>query len=214
MRTWFNPVNLAVLLVMALMFMGAMTDEQDTSATAVPTPSDETPPAEPEEAAGGGGLAETAEKRTAVADDPAIIAPYANYFITQGHHGYSYDHLAIDLSAGKGADILAPISGAVTDLYLDEWGNPTLVLENERYLVTLLHGDYTVTVGDRFRQGDVIGAESNKGYTTDLNGVRCINGRECGYHTHLNIFDKQTQSNVDPFLWIAYRDWDQFQNDR
>ena len=207
MRAAFHPINLAVILVMAVMFIGATSDEesvqQDTAVVIEATPLPTEPAPLPPAGEGGAG-------QTAVVDEPAIISPYINYFITQGHHGHSYGHLAIDLSAGKGAEIVAPLSGEVTELYTDEWGNPTLVIASERYEVMMLHGDYTVAIGDRVRQGELIGYESNKGYVTDLNGNRCINGRECGYHTHLNVYDKQLQANVDPFRWIAYRDWDQF----
>jgi murein DD-endopeptidase MepM/ murein hydrolase activator NlpD len=131
-------------------------------------------------------------------DDPdALIWPYTNYVLTQGPHGMSYGHMAIDLSAGKGATILSPINGEVTQLFVDQYGNPTLILENSRYKILMLHGDYTVQVGQRLIIGQPVGAESNHGYTLDANGRLC-DGRDCGYHTHLNIFDKQLGSNVNP----------------
>jgi murein DD-endopeptidase MepM/ murein hydrolase activator NlpD len=131
-------------------------------------------------------------------DDPdALTWPYTNYVLTQGPHGMSYGHMAIDLSAGKGATILSPINGEVTQLFVDQYGNPTLILENARYKILMLHGDYTVQVGQRLIIGQPVGAESNHGYTLDANGRLC-DGRDCGYHTHLNIFDKQLGSNVNP----------------
>jgi hypothetical protein len=42
-----------------------------------------------------------------------------------------------------------------------------------------------------------VGVESNLGYTTDMAGVPCW-GRDCGYHTHLNVFDKRIGGNVNP----------------
>jgi murein DD-endopeptidase MepM/ murein hydrolase activator NlpD len=137
------------------------------------------------------------EEKDNSVDEPAVIAPYKEYILTQGPHGYSYGHMAVDLSAGKDAKILSPISGIVTDMYIDEWGNPTLVIENDLYQVTLLHGKYSVEEGQKIKQGKVIGKESNLGYTLDMNGNRCTN-RDCGYHTHLNIFDKQKGENVNP----------------
>lgn len=131
------------------------------------------------------------------ADMTLISAPYEDYIITQGPHGFSYGHMAIDLAAGKGAKIRSPINGVVTELYIDEWGNPTLVIENEIYRVTLLHGKFKVQVGDIVEIGQIIGKESNQGYTTDMAGRSCRN-RECGYHTHLNVFDKRIGSNVNP----------------
>lgn len=135
--------------------------------------------------------------------DPADLAwPYEHYRITQGLHGSSYGHMAIDLSAGKGAVIKSPINGSVSARFTDEWGNPTLVIENELYRVLLLHGEYTVQVGDQVTIGKPIGYESNLGYTTDMKGNPCKN-RECGYHTHLNIFDKIQNTNVNPLDLLA-----------
>lgn len=131
-----------------------------------------------------------------------FAAPYEDYIITQGPHGFSYGHMAIDISAGKGAKIKSPINGVVTELYVDEWGNPTLVIENEIYRVTLLHGNYKVQEGDVVEIGKVLGKESNQGYTTDLAGRSCWN-RDCGYHTHLNVFDKRIGANVNPLDLIG-----------
>jgi murein DD-endopeptidase MepM/ murein hydrolase activator NlpD len=135
-------------------------------------------------------------------DVNAVAAPYSEYILTQGPHGASYGHMAIDLTAGKGAAVLSPINGTVTDQYIDQWGNPTLVIENDRYRVLLLHGKYSVGVGDVLHIGDQVGVESNQGYTVDFQGVPCYN-RDCGYHTHLNIYDKTLESNVNPLELIS-----------
>ena len=135
-------------------------------------------------------------------DPGAFAAPYAHYTLTQGLHGMSYGHLAIDLAAGEGAPILSPIYGVVVERYTDEWGNPTLVLENEIYRVTLLHVEYTVIVGQTVQSGDPIGFESNHGYTTDMAGNPCWERAGCGYHTHLNVFDKRLGVNVDPLALL------------
>lgn len=133
----------------------------------------------------------------ASSDPDRVAAPYAEYALTQGLHGYSYGHMAIDLAAGKGAAILSPINGVVTEKYIDQWGNPTLVIENDHYRVLLLHGKYSVSVNDVLEIGDKVGKESNQGYTVDYQGNPCYN-RDCGYHTHLNIYDKYLGSNVNP----------------
>lgn len=136
-------------------------------------------------------------------DDPTLVmAPYvAEYWITQGVHGTSYGHAAIDIAAGEGTTIVSPINGVVAGNYIDQYGNTTLLIENEVYLATLLHGVYTVQEGERVRIGQPVGTESNIGYTMDMQGNLCWN-RECGYHTHLNIFDKQLQQNVNPLELI------------
>jgi murein DD-endopeptidase MepM/ murein hydrolase activator NlpD len=133
--------------------------------------------------------------------DPAAIDwPYDHYTVTQGIHGASYGQMAIDIAAGKGAKIKSPITGTITEKYTDQWGNPTLVIENDVYQVTLLHGNYSVDVNDNVKIGQRIGSESNQGYTMDMQGNLCwMAGRDCGYHTHLNIYDKRKGSNVNPF---------------
>jgi murein DD-endopeptidase MepM/ murein hydrolase activator NlpD len=134
-------------------------------------------------------------------DEPRFIAPYDNYIITQDLHGFSYGHMAIDLSAGKGAVIKSPISGIVSEKHLDGLGNSTLVIENDVFRVTLLHGNYSVSKGDEIIIGQSVGSESNIGYTTDMQGISCKD-RRCGYHTHLNVFNKKKSKNVNPLLLI------------
>lgn len=135
-------------------------------------------------------------------DNRIFASPYKDYTLTQGPHGFSYGHMAIDIAAGKDAKIKSPINGEVTALYVDEYGNPTLVIENEFYQVTLLHGKYKVAAGDQLEAGQMVGRESNLGYTTDINGRSCKN-RECGYHTHLNVFDKRLGENVNPLVLMG-----------
>jgi hypothetical protein len=133
-----------------------------------------------------------------IAPDPdSVVAPYEEYILTQGPHGQSYGHYAIDLTVGKGAVIRSPIEGEVTDLFVDNLGNTTLMIENEHYLVTLMHGIYDVDVGEHLDLAQPVGIESNQGFTIDAWGNLCT-GRDCGYHTHFNIFDKQLGDNVNP----------------
>lgn len=139
---------------------------------------------------------------TPTPDPLAFAAPYEHYRLTQGPHGQSYGHLAIDLAAGRGTPVLSPINGVVTDNYVDQWGNTTLVIENEVYRVLLLHGDYTAEVGEVVRVGDPVGTESNHGYTTDMVGNLCYGRVNCGNHTHLNVYDKRLRANVNPLRLI------------
>lgn len=130
-------------------------------------------------------------------DYSVIGEPYEDYRLTQGPHGFAYGHSAIDISAGEGAEILSPIYGKVVARYTDELDNPTLILENEIWQITLMHGEYIVSVGDSISLGQTVGYESNLGNTTDMQGRSC-RGRKCGYHTHLNIFDKRIGENINP----------------
>lgn len=126
-----------------------------------------------------------------------FVSPYDDYTLTQGLHGFSYGHMAVDIAAGKGATIYSPIHGEVAEFYIDGIGNPTLVIENEVYRITMLHGDYSVQIGENLTAGESVGTESNLGNTTDMQGNSCRN-RDCGYHTHLNVFDKRIGTNINP----------------
>ncbi|KAA3663507.1 MAG: M23 family peptidase [Chloroflexi bacterium] len=126
-----------------------------------------------------------------------IIAPYNEYVLTQGPHGSTYGHMAIDIAAGNGATILSPIDGLVTELYVDEYANTVLVIENDKYQILMMHGNYSVNKGDEIKLGQSVGTESNNGFTKDMYGNLCYQ-RDCGYHTHLNIYDKIQGTNVNP----------------
>jgi len=130
-----------------------------------------------------------------------IALPYDEYFLTQGLHGESYGHLAIDIAAGNGAVIKAIINGTVTATGYDQWGNTFIQIENDVYTVLYLHGLYSLVAGDAVTAGQPIGTESNIGYTLDMAGNLCA-GRDCGYHTHLNVFDKRLGINIDPLTLI------------
>lgn len=130
-----------------------------------------------------------------------IAVPYDEYFLTQGVHGQSYGHYAIDIAAGNGAAINSIINGVVTGNGYDQWGNTFIQIENDNYIVLYLHGVYSAVVGETVNAGQQIGTESNIGYTLDMAGNLCA-GRDCGYHTHLNVFDKRQGVNIDPLSLI------------
>ena len=56
-------------------------------------------------------------------------------------------------------------------------------------------------LGEALGAGQPIGTESNIGYTLDMAGNLCA-GRDCGYHTHLNVYDKRLGMNIDPLSLI------------
>jgi murein DD-endopeptidase MepM/ murein hydrolase activator NlpD len=137
-------------------------------------------------------------------DQTAIASPYDHAVLTQGSHGASYGQAAIDIAAGKNAIIKSPINGRVSALYVDQYGNTILVIENDVYRVMMYHGNYSVEEGQHVSIGDEVGREWNNGYTVDWNGNLCA-GRDCGYHTHLNIFDKRTGENANPLDLITIK---------
>lgn len=105
--------------------------------------------------------------------------------ITQGIHGQSYGHYAIDIAAGYGQPIFAPCNCCISERFIDGYNNPVLVLSNNRWRVTLLHGDYFGQVGDCYQVGEAVGTEAGHGYST-------------GPHTHISVFDRARGQNVDP----------------
>jgi murein DD-endopeptidase MepM/ murein hydrolase activator NlpD len=171
-----DGLSLAALALLAIMAVNILSDREPQNAEAA---------------------AQDTLPRLVQPDQNTVIAPYEDYIVTQGLHGQSYGHLAIDLTAGKGAQIRSPIDGVVSALYVDDLGNTTLVIENENYLVTLLHGIYEVQIGEHVSLAQVVGYESNQGFTVDAWGNLCA-GRDCGYHTHFNLFDKRLNENVNP----------------
>jgi len=131
----------------------------------------------------------------------AIAAPYDHFALTQGLHSSAYDQNAIDISAGKGSTIKSPINGIVKQVFTDQFGNTTLVIENSVYRVTMLHGNYSVTAGQQVTLGQRVGQESNHGLTFDAMGQSC-QGRDCGYHTHINIYDLRIGAYANPLVLL------------
>ncbi len=185
-----NSMSLVALVILAFLLFNLFNDRATVSATPLDPVIESAAPTEE-------------VQPTPSPPDPLVFrAPYDQYTLTQGPHGQSYGHYAIDLSAGKGAIILSPINGTVTGHYIDQYDNTTLIIENEIWQVLMLHGNYTVEVGQVVSIGQPVGEESNNGYTVDWRGQSC-RGRDCGYHTHLNVYDKRTGSNVNPLELIS-----------
>ncbi|HSH01281.1 MAG TPA: M23 family metallopeptidase [Anaerolineae bacterium] len=109
--------------------------------------------------------------------------------LTQDIHGCSYGLPGLDISSdNRRAILVAPMSGEVTT-YTDRWQNSTIRIENEEWIVWLLHPrSYLVKEGFVY-QGDPVGVMGAVGYAT-------------GPHVHYTIYDKITDSFVDPSLFI------------
>lgn len=194
-----NSIGLTTVALALLFFLGLQLLEDLISIS--PASASEIEPPAISEPVQGTQLPPTPTAPSSVERQGVFRSLYDSYVVTQGLHGYAYGHMAVDIAAGKGAKIRSPINGVVTDRYIDPYGNTTLILENQRFRVTLLHGDYVVNTGESIEMGQLIGTESNHGYTTDLAGRSCA-GRDCGYHTHLNLFDKKMGQNVDPMIYL------------
>jgi murein DD-endopeptidase MepM/ murein hydrolase activator NlpD len=68
----------------------------------------------------------------AATDPYALSYPYDNYWLTQGLHGASYGHAAIDLAAGKGSAVKSPLDGQVTANYVDGYHSHLNVFSKEQ----------------------------------------------------------------------------------
>ncbi len=193
MEQRFNGLSIVALALMGLAAFSILSDRNQSASTVVAAPLtvENTTPISLEV---NQNPEPTPEERHTEPED--IRLPYDAYVLTQGPHGFSYGDAAIDLTGGEGEAILSPISGIVTKNGFDEWGNTALVIENERWEVRLLHGDYFPPEGETIDLGQVIGAESNHGYTIDWQGRSCA-GRDCGYHTHMNVYDKLAGQNAN-----------------
>ncbi len=196
--------GIAVLLIFALSLLSGFSER--VAADAAPVP--DSPEALAAAATTSAALqaSQPTPDATAAADtawSTTVGLPYDEYFLTQGLHGESYGHLAVDIASGNGAVIKSIINGTVTGTGYDQWGNTYIQIENDVYTVLYMHGLYSLVTGDAVSAGQAIGTESNIGYTLDLYGNLCGGtGRDCGYHTHLNVFDKRLGVNIDPLSLI------------
>jgi len=183
-----SPTAVVILIPLLLMILGGIFLPRARSDAAVTAVANQTSDASP--------------LKSNAAQNFAFI--YDEYTITQGPHGQSYGQAALDIAAGRGEPIKSPINGVVTQFYVDQYNNPTLVIENDVYTVTMLHGDFSASVGDKLQIGDLVGTEGNNGYTMDMAGNLCYGREWCGNHTHLNVYNKQTGVNVNPLELIDH----------
>jgi len=111
--------------------------------------------------------------------------------LTQDVHGCSYSLPGMDISSDNRTAVLqAPMPGQVTT-YTDQWFNSTIRIENDEWIVWLLHPrSYFVEEG-AVKRGQAVGVMGAVGYAT-------------GPHVHYTIYDKINDTFVDPseFLLI------------
>lgn len=126
---------------------------------------------------------------------PGNLQPIYSHYrfskeLAHGRAGYDL------MGGGKDSPIFAPITGEVIYQYYQHNGNPLLIIENDSYRVKLLHGYWNTAEGDRVNQGEIIGYEGNMGLTF-RDGQFCGTGSNCGYHTHIEVWDKINNSPVN-----------------
>ncbi len=113
--------------------------------------------------------------------NPVSFAP----ILTQDIHGCSYSLPGVDISSDDSTAILyAPMPGEVST-FTDRWYNTTIRIENDEWIVWLLHPrSYLVETGP-VKRGQAVGVMGAVGYAT-------------GPHVHYTIFDKVNDTFVDP----------------
>lgn len=121
---------------------------------------------------------------------PRLNPVTENPILTQDTHGCSYGLPGLDISShNRSAPLQAPMPGEVTT-YTDIWYNSTIRIENEEWIVWLLHPrSYFVSNGDRVRAGQTVGIMGAVGYAT-------------GPHVHYTIYDKVNETFVDPAEFV------------
>ncbi len=105
--------------------------------------------------------------------------------LTQDVHGCDYSLPGLDISSSNRSAILqAPMPGNVTT-YTDQWYNSTIRIENDEWIIWLLHPrSYFIEEGTVTR-GQAVGVMGAVGYAT-------------GPHVHYTIYDKVNETFVDP----------------
>lgn len=105
--------------------------------------------------------------------------------LTQDIHGCSYGLPGLDISSSNSSAVLqAPLPGEVTT-YTDQWYNSTIRIENDEWIVWLLHArTYFIEEGS-VKQGQAVGTMGAVGIAT-------------GPHVHYTVFDKLNDTFVDP----------------
>ena len=109
--------------------------------------------------------------------------------LTQDVHGCSYGLPGLDISSNNRAAMLqAPMPGEVTT-FTDRWYNSTIRIENEDWIVWLLHPRTYLIAEGTVRRGQAVGVMGAVGNAT-------------GPHVHYTIYDKVNETFVDPSKFL------------
>lgn len=119
-----------------------------------------------------------------------VSHPYGSHtwrVIGNGYHGGG-EWPGRDLSAGEcGVPVFAPIVGTVDKKGVDYLGNTYMVIRQGTVEVMLMHGDYTVNVGDSVTFSTRVGWDASNGFSS-------------GCHTHLAIHISGRAVDPLPFI--------------
>jgi hypothetical protein len=114
--------------------------------------------------------------------NPVTIAPV----LTQDTHGCSYSLPGLDISSDKDSSAIlqAPMPGEVRT-FTDRWHNTTIRIENEEWIIYLLHPRSYIVKEGEVRRGQAVGVMGAVGNAT-------------GPHVHYTVYDKVNDNFVDP----------------
>ena len=117
--------------------------------------------------------------------NPVTDAP----ILTQDVHGCSYSLPGLDITSDNQTAVLqAPMPGTVTT-FTDQWQNSTIRIENDEWIIWLLHPrSYLVKEGN-VERGQAVGIMGSVGFST-------------GPHVHYTVYDKISETFVDPRLFL------------
>jgi hypothetical protein len=121
---------------------------------------------------------------------PTLAPVVQDAVLTQDLHGCNYELPGLDISStsDRASPLQAPMPGEVRT-YTDRWQNTTIQIENDEWIVTMLHPRSYVV-----RRGQVLEGR--------LVGVMGAQGRATGPHVHFAIYDKISKGYVDPGAFI------------
>lgn len=146
------------------------------------------------------------KEETPVGNDPVLFGmPLAEYTLGMEHSGENLifnstlkqfqTHNGIDFKAEAGADVYAVYDGVIESVTGDVLNGTVVVIKHNDDLKTTyrsLDGDVNVKVGDKVRQGDVIGTVSDSAFNEILEGA----------HIHLEVSYKGDA--VDPADYLPF----------
>lgn len=113
--------------------------------------------------------------------NPVTVSP----ILTQDIHGCSYGLPGIDISSVDTSAVLqAPMPGEVTT-YTDQWYNTNIRIENDEWIVWMLHPRSYLVKEGTIKRGQAVGVMGSIGVST-------------GPHVHYVIYDKINETFVDP----------------
>ncbi len=105
--------------------------------------------------------------------------------LTQDIHGCNYGMPGIDISSENRSTLLyAPMDGEITT-YTDQWYNSAIRIENEEWIVWMLHPRSYLVESGEVKKGTAVGVMGAVGIAT-------------GPHVHYAIYSKIENNFVDP----------------